>query len=295
VTQPNRFNITIIGERINPGFKSVKTLFENEDIAGIQALAVRQAEGGAAYLDVNIGPRALNDAEFMAHVVRAIQQAVTVPLCFDFPSPQVQEICLKTYDQERAGGRLPMVNSITEARWEAMDLYRLRPFKVVVMASERMEDGVARGNKTADEIAGTAKRIARRLVREYGMTLDDIYIDMSVSAVIADTEGLNRSTIEAIGRIGADPELKGLHMMGGLTNIGQQLPPKAADGSDLKLGLENAFLTLTVPLGFDTILGTPWRDYHPLAEDNYVFAAYRHFLTQTGSNALRAVRKFYRA
>ncbi len=80
-----------------------------------------------------------------------------------------------------------------------------------------------------------------------------------------------------------------------MTNIGQQLPPKAADGSDLKLGLENAFLTLTVPLGFDTILGTPWRDYHPLAEDDYVFTAFRHFLTQTGTNALRAVRKFYRA
>ena len=53
--------------------------------------------------------------------------------------------------------------------------------------------------------------------------------------------------------------------MGGLTNIGQQLPPKAADGSDLKLSLECAFLTLAVPLGFDTILCTPWRNYHPLA------------------------------
>lgn len=295
MTQPDRFNITIIGERINPGFKSVKSLFDKDDIAGIQALAVKQAEGGAAYLDVNIGPRALVDPEFMAYIVRALQEAVSVPLCFDFPSKPVQEICLKTYDQDRAGGRPPMVNSITEARWELMDLYRMRPFKVVVMTSERMDNGVARGNKTADEIATTAKRAAERLVREYGMKLDDIYLDMTVSAAVADTEGLNRSTIEAIGRIGADPELKGVHMMGGLTNIGQQLPPKAADGSDLKLGLENAFLTLTVPLGFDTILGTPWRDYHPLADDDYVFSAFRHFLTQTGTNALRAVRKFYRA
>jgi 5-methyltetrahydrofolate--homocysteine methyltransferase len=84
-------------------------------------------------------------------------------------------------------------------------------------------------------------------------------------------------------------------MMGGLSNIGQQLPPKAADGSDLKHDLENAFLTLAVPYGFDTVLGTPWRGYAPLAEDNYVLKAYLNFLDQTGSNALRAVRKLYRA
>ena len=45
----------------------------------------------------------------------------------------------------------------------------------------------------------------------------------------------------------------------------------------------------------DTVLGTPWRYYEPLAEDNYVLKAYQNFLEQSGSNALRAVRKFYRA
>ena len=62
--------------------------------------------------------------------------------------------------------------------------------------------------------------------------MDDIFIDMSVSAIIADTTGLNRATLDAVRMIGADPDLKGIHMMGGLSNIGQQLPPKAADGSD---------------------------------------------------------------
>jgi 5-methyltetrahydrofolate--homocysteine methyltransferase len=39
---------------------------------------------------------------------------------------------------------------------------------------------------------------------------------------------------------------------------------------------------------------TPWRNYQPLPNDNYVLAAYRNILEQTGSNALRAVRKLYR-
>lgn len=293
------FPIRIIGERINPGFKSTKALFDNEDIAGIQALAVRQAEAGAAWLNVNIGARALTDTDWMATVIRAIQQVVTVPLSFDFPSRKVQQVCLAAYDPARAAGRLPIVNSITEHRWDLMDLYGEYRFKVILMASERVEvvDGqpVAKGNKTADDIYTTARRGALRLMQDHGLAADDIFIDMSVSAIIADTERLNRSTLDAIGLIGSDPALKGVHMMGGLSNIGQQLPPKAADGSDLKHALECAFLTLAVPNGFDTVLGTPWRTYEPLADDHYVLGAYRNFLEQSGSNALRAVRKFYRA
>lgn len=291
----NGFELTIIGERINPGFKSTRALFENSDLAGIQALAVRQAEAGAAYLNVNIGARAFTDPTFMTEVIRAIQAVVRLPLSFDYPSRQVQELCLSCYDQERAGGRLPIVNSITEHRWDLMELYRLRPFKVIVMASERVVDGVAAGNKTAADIAGTARRAALRLREEHGMAMDDIFVDLSVSAVVADTEGLNRATLEAVRLIGSDPELAGIHMMGGLSNLGQQLPAKAVDGSDLKHGLENAFLTLAVPHGFDTVLGTPWRGYAPLAPDDYVLGAYRNFLEQSGSNALRAVRKLYRA
>lgn len=289
------FDIGIIGERINPGFKSTRALFDNEDIPGIQALAVKQAEAGARYLNVNIGARALTDPAWMARVIRAIQEAVALPLSFDFPSKAVQEACLAAYDAAKACGELPIVNSITEHRWDLMELYGRHRFKVILMASERVEDGVAKNNKTAQEIYATARRAALRLRDEYGMPLDHVFLDLSVSAIIADTEGLNRGTIEAIRLIGADPDLAGVHMMGGLSNIGQQLPPKAADGSDLKHGLENAFLTLTVPHGFDYVLGTPWRGYAPLPEDHYVLAAYRHFLEQSGSNALRAVRKFYRA
>lgn len=289
------FNIQIIGERINPGFKSTKALFDNSDIPGIQALAIRQAEASAAYLNVNIGARALTDPEFMAEVIRAIQAVVDLPLSFDFPSLTVQEVCLKCYDRERAGGRLPIVNSITEHRWDLMDLAKDFKFKVILMASERVEGGVAKGNKTADQIYTTAKRGAQRLCQDYGMAPDDIFIDMSVSAIIADTERLNRSTLDAVKLIGGDPDLRGIHMMGGLSNVGQQLPPKAVDGSDLKHCLENAFLTLAVPHGFDTVLGTPWRGYAPLPEDHYVLTTYRNFLEQSGSNALRAVRKFYKA
>ena len=289
------FDIMIIGERINPGFKSTKALFDDSDLPGIQALAVKQAEAGATYLNVNIGARALTDSAFMVECIKAIQDVVDLPLSFDFPSLKVQSVCFEAYDPSKAGGRLPIINSITEDRWDLMELAKDFKFKVVLMTSERVEDGVAKGNKTADEIYSTSRRCVLRLCEDYGMKMDDIFLDMSISAIIADTEALNRNTIDAIKMVGEDPDLAGIHMMGGLSNIGQQLPAKAADGSDLKHSLECAFLTIAVPYGFDTVLGTPWRHYHPLPEDSYVMQAYRTFLDATGRDSLKAVRKLYRA
>ncbi len=59
MTTPQGFAIRIIGERINPGFKSTKAMFDDKDLEAIQALATRQVESGAAYLNVNVGARAL--------------------------------------------------------------------------------------------------------------------------------------------------------------------------------------------------------------------------------------------
>lgn len=285
---------TIIGDRINPGFKSTKAMLESGDMAGIQALAKRQVDAGAAALDFTIGPRASDDPDFLVKVIRAVQAAVAAPLCFDYPEPRVQAVCLEAYDGNSAGGAKPIINSIAETRWHMVELLRIRPCRVMLMASERFEDGIGKPNKSAAEIAGTAKRAALRLVHEHGLAPDDIIIDVSISALIADTAGMNREALAAIGAIGSDPELEGIHISGGLSNIAQQLPPKAADGSDLKLQLECAFLTLARPLGMDTVLATPWRGFQMLPEDNYVLGVFKQVLQASGTDVLRKVRKLYR-
>ncbi|MDD2735449.1 MAG: dihydropteroate synthase [Desulfuromonadaceae bacterium] len=291
----NNFQLNVLGERINPGFKSTKALFDNEDFAGIQALAVKQVEAGAFALNVNVGPRAKSDPQFMAEVIKAIQAVVSVPLSFDFPGADVQEVCLKAYDQEKAGGQLPIINSIAETRWDLLDLLKIRPFRVILMGTERLEDGVAKPNKNGQEIAATAKRATQRLVRDHGLKISDVFVDISVSALIVDTTGMTRATLEGIRLIGSDPDLKGINISGGLSNIGQQLPVNAADGTNLKEQLESAFLTMAVPYGMNTILGTPWKNYKTLPEDNFVLNTFRDFIDLTGSKALKQVRRFYKA
>lgn len=286
--------LAVIGDRINPGFKSTRALLDANDLEGIQALAVRQVEAGAAALDVTIGPRAGEDPAFLVAVIRAIQAAVDVPLCFDYPDAAIQRVCLEAYDEARARGRKPIVNSLAETRWEMTELLRIRPFAAMLMASERLEGGAGRPNRTSAEIAGTAKRTALRLVRDHGLAPDDVIVDVTVSAVAADTTGLNRAALDAIRAIAADPELAGIHVSGGITNIGQQMPAKATDGSDLKVQLARAFLTLAIPLGLDTVLATPWHDLRPLPEQNPVLEAFRQIVSLSGADALRQVRKLYR-
>lgn len=286
-------SLIIIGERINPGFKSVKALLEANDLTGIQQVAIRQAQAGADYLDVNLGPRAVSDLAHVRAVIKAVQNAVDTPLCFDFPEPAVQKICLECYDADRAKGRAPVVNSVSETRWGMFDLLTIRPFKAILMASERMENGIGRPNKTAAEVVAAAKRMTDRLLAESLLKPDDIFIDVSIRALAADTEGLTRMAVEAIRVIGGDPAMKGVHISGAISNLTQQLPARTAGTADFKGLLERAFLTLTVPYGLDTIIGTPWKDYSALPEGHPVLLGLQEIIELKGFDALRRLRKLY--
>jgi cobalamin-dependent methionine synthase I len=286
-------NVTIIGDRINPGFKATRTLVEEEDIKGIQDLAKRQVDEGAAILDVTIGPRGYDDTEFLTEVIQAIQSAVDVPLCFDYPKLEVQEVCLKAYDPDKAGGQAPLVNSIAETRWEMVDLFKIRPFRVVLMASERMEDGVGVPNKESSDVLLTARRSAETLVTRHDVKLEDIYIDVTVSTLVSDTEGMVKMALDAIELIGADPDLKGIHIVGGLTNIGNMLPPIDFDGTRLRHVMESAFLTVAVPLGFDTVLGTPWNNFQILPDENEVLKTFKEVVELKGLDAMRRLRQLW--
>ncbi len=286
----------VIGDRINPGFKSTKELFDNDDLEGIQAIAIKQAEAGATYLDVNCGRRAKDDPDFLVAVIQSIQDGVDIPLCFDFPNYEVQEICLKAYDSEKAGGAKPMVNSIAETRWEMLDLAKIRPFKVILMASERLEDGVGKPNKMSQEVFAVAERMtAKVLDGTYDFSPDDIYIDTSISTLAADTEGLTKMSLDGMKLIKSDFRFSDVHLTGAITNIGQQIPTKTADGGNLRLQLENAFLTMAVAHGFDTVMGTPWREYALLPDDNAVLQVFNEIIELKGMEAIRGVRSLYTA
>jgi hypothetical protein len=230
----------------------------------------------------------------MSEIIRAIQDVVDIPLSFDFPNVEVQVNCLETYDQERGGGKKPIINSISEPRRDMMELLDVRPCRVVLMSSERLRDGAPKPNKTGAEMAETAKRLAGALLDgDRGMTTDDLFIDVAIGTLSSDMEGATRAAIETTRLVNDDPDLAGIHMWGGLSNLSAQMPAAKFEGESLKLLLENAFLTLTVPNGFDTVLGTPWRDYFFLPDDHRILSDFQEIIALDGSDALRRLRKLY--
>ena len=288
-------NLIIVGDRINPqGFKSTAKLIQEEDLEGLQALAVKQVEAGSSFVDLTIGPRAYEDLEFLQKVVIALQEAIDVPLCIDYPVKHIVEACLKVYDLEKSGGKPPLINSFAETRMEMFELLDICPCKVVLMTSEFVDsNGAAKSSKKSEDIVEAARRLIRKSIDDYGLTLDDLFVDVTINSLVSDTQGLTKMALNAIRDICADPDMKGVHIIGGLTNIGNMVPKIEFDGMSLRHCLESAFLTRAVPLGFDTVLGTPWNRFTALADDHPVMNAFDEVIELTGLDAMRRLRQLW--
>ena len=288
-------NLIIVGDRINPqGFKNTAKMIAEEDIAGLQALAVKQVEAGSRYVDVTIGPRAYEDLKFLQKVVMALQDAVDAPLCIDYPVKHIVAACLEVYDRDKSGGKPPLINSFAETRMEMFELFDIMPCQVVIMSSEYVdENGSAKSSKKASDVVEVARRLTRKLIDENGLTPDDIFIDVTINSMISDMEGLTKMALDAIRSIHEDNDMKEVHIIGGLTNIGNMVPKIEFDGMSLRHCIENAFLTRAVPLGFDTVLGTPWNKFTPLPEDHPVLVGFDEIIELKGLDAMRRLRKLW--
>lgn len=282
-------NLTIIGESINDSVPSTNKLFAANDLAGLKELAVSQDTGGAGYIDVNVGPR---PAEFLAEMVRQVQAVTAKPISIDTPDPVMAEAALKAYDCARAGGRLPILNSIAQTRREMFGLTRITPFMPILLASERVENGVGQPNHTAAEVHATARALVEE-AGKHGIPVEKCIIDPAISPIGADSDGRFQCLMGAIKLIHGDPALKGVHMSVGLSNFSVMLPPKRADGSPTKGPLESAFLTMSVPLGMDHVIGSVKRKYELLPDDHPAMLCLKDCLALEGFDVIMRVQEYY--
>ena len=121
-------------------------------------------------------------------------------------------------------------------------LQELRPFRVIVMASERMEDGIAKQqqDRRRNRLHRQARRVAPAKRLRHGARRYLSSISRSAPWSPTPTDCIGRPWTRS-ARCTPIRNSKASTSWAGFTNIGQQLPPKAADGSDLKFSLECAF------------------------------------------------------
>ncbi|MBN2353397.1 MAG: dihydropteroate synthase [Spirochaetales bacterium] len=283
--------LTIIGESINDSVPSTQKLFDANDIEGLKALAKHQDEKGSAYIDVNVGRR---PPEFMASLVREIQSVTAKPLSIDTPDYDIAAAGLAAYDPARAGGRMPILNSISLLRARMFDLYSIKPFMPILMASERVVDGQPEPARTPREVYDAAAELLRVMAgKGYGIPVSRCIVDPGIAPIGSDTEGALKRVLESMALIHADPDMAGIHMSVGLSNFTVMLPSKRADGSPLKSVLESAFLTKAMPLGLDMIVGSVARTYRILPADHPALVCLEDCLRLEGFDVIGRVQEFY--
>ena len=284
--------LTIIGESINDSVPSTYKLFEEHNIDGIVDLAKLQAEKGAAYIDVNVGSRSPG---FMAEVVKKIQEHISLPLSIDTPDPAIAAAGLEVYNAERAKNQIPILNSISEARLEMFDIYTIQPFIPILLVTEGMDEfGEMIMNKTAEQIHATARSmvsIARKRMKT--ITNDQLILDPGIMPIGSDSKGDFRRLMNAMALIHQDKDLAGVSMSVGLSNFTSMLPSKKADGSPVKSPLESAFLTMAMPMGLNTVIGSVHRKYSLLTNDDPAMQCLGDVLKLEGIDAIMRVMMYF--
>jgi len=281
--------LTIIGESINDSVPSTKKLFDAGDLEGILELARSQDAGGAGYIDVNVG---LRPPQFMADMVRKVQGVTAKPLAIDTPDTEIARAGLEAYDPARAGGRSPILNSITALREQMFALAEVRAMRPILLVSEHVVDGRSRPCRTPQETHAAARYLVAKAA-EHGIRCEDCIVDPGIAPIGSDVEGNLKRLLAAMALIHADPDLRGVHMSVGLSNFTVMLPPKRADGSPVKGPLEAAFLTKAMPLGLDMVIGSVKRKYELLPPDHPAMQCVEDCLKLEGFEPIMRVREFY--
>jgi cobalamin-dependent methionine synthase I len=283
--------LTIIGESLNDSVPSTKKLFDAGDIDGLLQLARTQDEGGAAYIDVNIGPR---PPEFMADLVRRIQTVTAKPLAIDTPDLEIARAGLAAFDPKRAAGQKPILNSVTSLRVGMFELYKLQPFRPILLISEHVVGGQSRPCHTAEETLEAARYLLKTFRQSApDATNADCILDPGIAPLGSDSQGNIHRLTAALAMIHRAAAFAGAHLSVGLSNFTVMLPSKRADGSPVKNPLENAFLTKAMPLGLDTIIGSVKRKYELLPPDHPALVCLEDCLRLKGFDVLMRVREFY--
>ncbi|MEG0377600.1 MAG: dihydropteroate synthase, partial [Eubacterium sp.] len=190
---------TLVGELINTSRAAVKTAVDNRDEAFVRALARKQADAGATYIDVNCGNMIKNEVEVMEWLVSTIQAEVDTPLCIDSPNPLALDAGLARCKNQR-----PMINSISDEceRYESV-LPLIKKYQTKIVALCMDSSGMP---NTSEDRLKVVKSLHQKLSEE-GIADDDIYFDPLVKP-ISSVITAGAEVLETIKGIKADyPEV----------------------------------------------------------------------------------------
>jgi 5-methyltetrahydrofolate corrinoid/iron sulfur protein methyltransferase len=233
-----------IGESIHIISQSVKVAVDNRDKAFIQDLARKQADKGATYLDLNIGPQKKAGAEIMPWMVETIQEVTELPLSLDTTNAAAMEAGLKVCK------RTPLINSTdsTEERLDALMPLAAR-YNANIIALTLAKGGLPTTADARVELA--AERIFPK-ADEVGVSSDRIFLDPLVLTVNGNQDQA-QETINAVRFFKQMTDPPPMTTCG-MSNVSNTCP------DEIRPLLNRVFCVMMMGAGLDSAILDPFDD-----------------------------------
>ncbi|HSW36372.1 MAG TPA: dihydropteroate synthase, partial [Candidatus Limnocylindrales bacterium] len=202
----------LIGENIQILSKAVSEALSGRNAQPLQDLAVKQAEAGVHWIDLNIGPARKNPTETMSWLVNVIQEKVGLPLSLDTTNPVAMEAGLAICRQR------PLINSAAGTQ-ESKDkmLPLAKQYNANVVISVFNDAGIP------SDAAARAESIMETIDYANGLGIpnEDIWVDPILMPV-----GVGQSDIlEVVEFVKMLPDIApGIKSTIGLSNVSSGVP-----------------------------------------------------------------------
>jgi 5-methyltetrahydrofolate--homocysteine methyltransferase len=175
----------IIGEKINGSIPSMAKAIVARDEDYIRALAGKQADAGAAYIDVCASTAADVELETLKWLIGLAQDATETPIAIDSPSARV---CAEAI---RFCNKPGMVNSVSMEGDKVEQVFPViagTPWKCVALLSD--DTGIP---KTTEKRLEVFDALMEKAVH-YGIAADRFYIDPLVEMLCTSEDGIAKLT-----------------------------------------------------------------------------------------------------
>jgi 5-methyltetrahydrofolate corrinoid/iron sulfur protein methyltransferase len=231
----------IIGENIHIISPRVKEALAEQNIKFFQELAVAQVEGGAAYIDLNIGPQKKAGHEIMPWLVKGVQAVVDVPLCLDTTNLAAIEEGLKVAKHQC------IINSVS-AEEERLEIVPplAKKYNAKLIALTMGKSGIP---VSAEERVNIALEKLLPRAMELDMPMADLLIDPLVLTVSGCQEYCPEcvEAIRILKLAGDPPPMTNV----GVTNVSNGVP------YEMRPLINRTYMVMLLAVGVDYAIANP--------------------------------------
>jgi 5-methyltetrahydrofolate--homocysteine methyltransferase len=227
----------IIGEKLNGSIPSIKKAIAEKDTALIRELAKKQADAGAAFIDVCASVPEDQELKTLKWMIDLVQEVTDTPIAIDSPSAK---ICAEAIPLCKRPG---IINSISMEGNKADTVFSViagTSWECVALLSD--DTGIPKSSGKRLEVFDALMKKAGT----YKIPPEKLHVDPLIEMLCTSEDGIEKitTTMKKIKEM-----YPAIHLTGGASNISFNLPARKY--------INRAFIVLAMNAGMDSAILDP--------------------------------------